>query len=517
MRQALRQLRNRVRLPTQYRKLVVVIILFFSLLIIFFLSGHNLETVGKTVIQGEKVNARHIFASLLWMLAAVMVNIVINIFVWEGIIYRRTGNPVPNLLRSTVSTIVILLAIICVVGLVFHKSITGLLATTGAFGIVVGLSLRGILENAAQGISLNIAQVFKPGDIISIPGKFDEMAFVKDVTMRNTYLQDFVGHVVAIPNSVVCANVVRNYSRARIFSVCFSLFLGVRGLSILDALRILKSVIASTDFVVQDPAPLVLISDIQNNQVKYDLSCWMERDKISPMHARHLLYTNVIEQLAAAGFNVGAPYIDYDEIEKRLAIIFQQFDRFTHLDPEEKKSFFEHELADRRVLSVLNQVTLFSTLTLEELESIALSMKTLYFKPGDTLIRQGDKGDLMYILVEGTLQVYIHSAEQTEQIPVAKLTPGKYFGEMSMLVGEPRSATIVALSDVMVYELTKETMSRLFAEHSDMMQKISEKIAEQQLMNMLKQKEYTSPEIQNQKHSFASAFVKRISKFFWNK
>jgi len=94
------------------------------------------------------------------------------------------------------------------------------------------------------------------------------------------------------------------------------------------------------------------------------------------------------------------------------------------------------------------------------------------------------------------------------------LTPGKYFGEMSLLVGEPRSATVVALTDTMVYEINKETMSHLFEQHPDMIQKISEKIAEQQMINITKQKEYTSPEAQNQKRNFASAFMKRISKFF---
>jgi potassium efflux system protein len=517
MRQRIQNIRQRSQIPARYRKLAAIIILFITLLVIYIFTGQTLETVGQTVIQGEKVTARHIFAATIWLVAAAMANIILTIFVWEGIIHRRTGNQVPQLLRSTVSTIIFLIAIIFIVALVFNKSITGLMATTGAFGIVIGLSLRGILENAAQGISLNIAQVFKPGDVISIPGKFDELAVVKDVTMRNTYLQDFVGHVVAIPNSVVCANVIRNYSRARIFSVCFSIVLGVRGLSILDALRILKSVIASTDFVVTEPAPVVLIADIQNEQVKYDLSCWMERDKITPLQAKHALYTNIIEQLSAAGFTVGAPTIDYDAIEKRLAVIFHQFDRFTHLAPEEKESFYKHELADHRVLMVLNKVALFSNLNQEEIEAISKLIKTLYFKTGDTIIRQGDEGDLMYILVEGALQVYIKSETNAEPIPVAKLTPGKYFGEMSLLVGEPRSATIVALTDTMVYEINKETMSELFEQHPDMIQKISEKIAEQQLINLTKQKEYTAPEAQNQKRNFASAFMKRISKFFWNK
>jgi len=509
--------RHRFQVPTRFRTLAAFAIVFFTLLIIYILTGHFLETVAQTVIQGQRITVRHFFAVLIWLSAAAFVNAAVSVFVWEGIVYKRTGAPVPQLLRSTVATIILLIALIAIVALVFQKSITGLIATTGAFGIVIGLSLRGILENAAQGIALNVAQVFKPGDVISIPGKFDELAFVKDVTMRNTYLQDFVGHVVAIPNSVVCANVIRNYSRARIFSVCFSVTLGARGLSILDALRILKAVIASTDFVVAEPEPMVLISDIQNTQVKYDLSCWMERVKITPVQAKHLLYTKIIEQLAAAGFIIGEPYIDYDEIEKRLAVVFHQFERFTHLAPEEKDSYFEREFADKQVLTVLCQVGLFSDLNETELENLSAGVNVIYFKTGDTVIRQGDSGKAMYVLVEGALQVYIQAKDQEGQIPVAKLVPGKYFGELSLLIGEPRSATLVALSDAMVYEISKETMARLFEEHPDMIQKISDKIAEQQLMNLSKQQEYTGAEAQNQKRNFAAAFMKKISKFFWNR
>lgn len=509
--------RQRFKIPSRFRVLLAAVILFCSLLAFYYLSGHFLETVGETLVQGVKINARHIIGVLVWLSAAALLTVALNVFIWEGLIYKKTGAPVPQLLKTTAAMIIFLIALIFIVALIFKKSITGLVATTGAFGIIIGLSLRGILENAAQGIALNIAQIFKPGDVISIPGKFDELAFVKDVTMRNTYLQDFVGHMVAIPNSVIAANVVRNYSRSRIFSVCFSITIGTRGLSILDALRILKAVIASTDFVVSEPEPLVLISDIQSSQVKYDLSCWMERDKITPVQAKHILYTKIIEQLGLAGFIVGAPYIDYDEMEKRLAVIFHQFDRYYHLKPEEKEGFFSHELANAQVLAVLKQVALFSELGEEELEKLSMCIGPLYFKRGDTLIHQGDEGeDWMYVLVEGALQVYIES-EQGDLIPVAKLGPGKYFGELSLLAGEPRSATITALSDSMVYKIDKETMSQLFEEHPEMIQKISDKIAEQQLMNISKQKEYTSPEAQIQKRSFASALMKRISKFFWNR
>lgn len=508
---------RRIQIPTRYRKLAALSILLVTFLLIYFITGSSFEGIAELVIQGEKFSARHYFAAFIWLLAAVLANMALSAFIWEGIIQRRTGSPVPQLLKTVSGAIIIIITLIFIVAFVFHKSITGLLATTGAVGIIVGLSARGILEDAAQGISLNIAKVFKPGDVISIPGKFDELAMVKDITMRNTYLEDFVGHVVAIPNSVICANVVRNYSRAQIFSVCFSIVLGVRGLSILDAQRILKAVIASTDFVVLDPAPLVLIADIQNHEVKYDISCWMEQYKTTPIQAKHTIYTNIIEQLAAAGFIVGEPYIDYDEIEKRLAVIFNKFDRFSHLSPEEKESFVQHELGDRRIAFVLKQVALFSSLNTEEIEAISAHIKTLYYKAGETIIRQGEKGDLMYILVEGALQVYIQSLEQADLIPVAHLTPGKYFGEMSLLVGEPRSATIVSLTDTMVYEINKKTMSELFQLHPEMIQKLSDRIAEQQMINLGKQREYTVPEALDQKRSFASSFMKRITKFFSEK
>jgi len=510
-------MRRILQVPPRYRILTALGILFVTLIVVYLFSGELLGTVGQTVVQGEKLSARHILAVIIWLLAAQIANIAINIFVWEDIIHKRTGAPVPKLLKSTASTIIFLIALIFIVALVFHKSITGLLATTGGIGIVVGLSLRGILENAAQGIALNVAQVFKPGDVISIPGRFDELAIVKDVTMRNTYLEDFVGRMIAIPNSVVCANVIRNYSRGRIFSVSFTLVLGVSDLPILDALRIFNAVVTSADYVVRDPLPQIVIAGIDNNQARYEIYCWTERDKISPLVAKHQLIATIIEQLSAAGFPMGSPYIDLEDVEKHIMSIIQKYDNYSHLKESEKEDYFSHVLADQRPLTVLRQVTLFANLTTDELEDLCHSLKPYDFKAGETIIHQGDTGDVMYILVEGALQVYIKSSETADLIPVAKLLPGRYFGEMGMLMGEPRSATVTALSDALIYEISKETMGKLFKKHPDMVQKISDKIAEQQMMNLIKQKEYSAPEAQTQKRNIAGAFVKRILKFFGKK
>lgn len=504
---------------SRHKKILLALSLLVVLLLIYIFTGETLAHVGETVISGEKISGQHIVAMGIWLALAIMINIAVDSYIWEGIVRKRTGNPVPKLLKNTATTIIFLISIIFIVAFVYHKSITGLLATTGALGIVLGLALRGIIENAVQGVSLNVQQIFKTGDIISIPGKFDELSEVKDITMRNTYLQDFVGHIIAIPNSVVCSNIIRNYShsKARIFSVCFSIVVGTRGLSIKDTLRVLNAALASTEFIVSDPPYLVLIADVQSTSVKYDLSCWATRDKVNPAFAKHILYSRIIEQLGIAGFDVGTPYIDQIEIEKKLAIMLHQVDHFSHLNHEQKEDFYKHEMADKQAIAVLKRVKLFSTLQVEEIEAITERMRRVDFKAGNKIITQGETGDLMYVLVEGALQVYIKAKDQEDLIPVTILTPGRYFGEMSMLVGDARSATIVALTDTLVYEISKELMSSLFEQHPDMLEKISEQIADQEMMNAMKQKEYSSPEVHHKKKGLTTDLVKRIKRFFWNK
>ena len=111
-------------------------------------------------------------------------------------------------------------------------------------------------------------------------------------------------------------------------------------------------------------------------------------------------------------------------------------------------------------------------------------MTKLQFKQGEKIVSQGDIGDTMFIIAEGVVEVFMSvSADENGEIKtssntVAHLSDGDYFGEMALLKGEPRGATITAKTDVVLYEVHRETVKSFIKEYQDFADKISIAIVE---------------------------------------
>lgn len=91
-------------------------------------------------------------------------------------------------------------------------------------------------------------------------------------------------------------------------------------------------------------------------------------------------------------------------------------------------------------VNLLKSVPLFSTLDKKYLQTIAVTAAQLTYKPGDVIVTEGQKGIGFYLIAEGQVNV-----EKGGKV-VAKLGPGKYFGEMALLDEEPRTANVKAAS-----------------------------------------------------------------------
>ncbi len=118
----------------------------------------------------------------------------------------------------------------------------------------------------------------------------------------------------------------------------------------------------------------------------------------------------------------------------------------------------------------------------------------------------------MFILVEGLLDVYIQN--QGNAIKVAQLVPGQFFGEMSLLTGAIRSATIMASTDAVVYEITSANMTALFRRRPELLETISRVVASRKLHNSEALSKATSEEIERQTLDEAAKIMFRIKSFF---
>jgi uncharacterized membrane protein len=112
-----------------------------------------------------------------------------------------------------------------------------------------------------------------------------------------------------------------------------------------------------------------------------------------------------------------------------------------------------------RPSELLAQISLFQGLADEDREALAARLTEKNFKAGDIVFSQGDKGSSMYVVQSGAVQIYLPSAEKDLPPVVLKdLRTGEYFGELAIFDDKPRSASVRALVDTVLLELTREEL-----------------------------------------------------------
>lgn len=112
----------------------------------------------------------------------------------------------------------------------------------------------------------------------------------------------------------------------------------------------------------------------------------------------------------------------------------------------------------------LREVPLFSEMDEHEVADIRAIMQEMKFRPGQVIIREGEMGDLFYVITEGHAEVLIRDADGAELI-IHEVGPGDFFGELSMLTNEPRSARIRAVDSVTTLALERDDFFEFLRTH----------------------------------------------------
>jgi len=143
-------------------------------------------------------------------------------------------------------------------------------------------------------------------------------------------------------------------------------------------------------------------------------------------------------------------------------------DRPPFHDPDEAEHAYAgatEESSDARIRH-LQRVPLFSGFGEEELRRIAEMSKIVDVRAGTAVTRIGEPGDSFFVIIDGTVAV------RTPVGTGAELHPGEFFGEMSLLDGEPRSATIVATTDLRLLVVDRSDFWRLLDETPDLISRM---------------------------------------------
>ncbi|MFQ5674701.1 MAG: mechanosensitive ion channel family protein [bacterium] len=476
----------------------LIFLLFLS--ITFFSQDLLLQFGSKAIGQSQEV-LRYVILIGIWLSAAFFLNRVIVVFVWEGLIEKALGGPVPRLLKDVMSVIIYVIAITGIVGIVFQKSVSGFWTASGVAGLVLGLALKNIILDIFTGLSVNIERPFKIGDWIRVHGgrpDQDIVGKITEINWRTTRLESEVKNVVILPNRLLGTSVVTNFYAPGLESRQETSFWLDFSIPRERAMRVLlagaKSVLGQKG-LLEKPAPSVIVNQVTDMGVEYKVRYWFTPwVDMAPGMARSTISKSILNHLKQAGMMPAYPRQDilYAGAPDRTLDLKSMDDR----------------------TRLLAGIEMFEYLETEELNELASRMRLQQFNEGDELIKQGDAGESMFILSEGVLHAFINSNNGKDRVRVGKIEPGEFFGEMSLLTGEPRTATIVASTDVVAHEITKDHINTLLARRPEIAETISKVVAHRKLVNTQALANASPEEKIEQTENLAQQIMTKMKSFF---
>jgi len=349
-----------------------------------------------------------------WLFGARTLTVLIG-----AVMMQRVGHT-GRLLQDLLGAVIFLIAIIAALAYVLELPVKGVLATSGALAIIVGLALQSTLSDVFSGIVLNTTKPYQLDDWISIDGTEGR---VTDIDWRATRLQTAQGSMAVIPNSLAAKAKIINFSRpSDIFGVSISLQLSphARPNTVIEAL---ERAMQGCRQLLSKPAPSVSLKSSSSAGMEYEISGFVESMDQKRM-VRNQLFDLAYRHLHASGVSL------LSSVESNAP----------------------GNLSRPRAL--LDTSTIFSTLRQEEKETLSQNMTLQTFRAGDLILPAGEVSDHLLIIESGVISVELSRGGVLFES--GRMGPGEVIGEGGVLSDTALPAQFTAKTFCSLYRIEKE-------------------------------------------------------------
>jgi small-conductance mechanosensitive channel/CRP-like cAMP-binding protein len=409
---------------------------------------------------------------------------------------ERYVPPVPRIFQDLVQAV--LYVIVLLLTMRAAGADPGSLLTTGAiFTAVIGFALQDTLGNMFAGLSIQIQKPFEKGDWIEYERDGRQAGRVLEIGWRTTRLLTLDDVEIVVPNGEIAKASVRNYTKPTVVSRRNIVF----GTSYADPPEKVASValeaLADVPLVLKSPEPSVVVTDFGESAVVYTLRYYTDD------YHRAIVTDGIVRKRLWYAFRRAGVTIPFPQRDVHL---------FTH-DAAERESLRQDALAARR--RALGHVPLFDVLSEEARDELAARSQTRLYASGETVVRQGEMGDELFVVVSGEVAVILEQERDASLVEVARLGAGKFFGEMSLLTGEARAATVRVVREAELVVVGSSAIRALLDRNPELAEKLSAVLAERQLQ--LEEQRAARRDRASQSAELAQRttdFVRRIRGFF---
>ena len=431
---------------------------------------------------------RQEIAAVAVVFGAVFVIALVDRYVWEVYFKERHKVEVPKFLAEVGRILILLLAAFLILLFLYDKSIKELLIAPGIAAVVIGLAMQDLVGNIIAGMSIQVGKPYVQGDWLSVNDRF---AQVVEINWRATRLVTNDDICIEIPHREMAGKTIVNLNRPtkqHAMRISVGIDYSAPPTRVKD---VLLHAVSNAKGIAPEPSPKVFLKNFGDSAIEYEIKFWLV-DQGQYNDVCDSIRTNVWYSLRRHGIKIPFP-IRTVQIERPGRTKEQQVQTAARI--------------------MLAQQPIFKCLTDAQLDALLPRGQVIHFGRNEKIIEQGAAGESMFILVDGEANVVVD--RKGFQTHIASLKAGDCFGEMSLLTGEHRSATILANKDCEVVEIGKAVLAHSLKENPELLHKLSELLARRQMETEGLVAANTKAGVMTAKQiEYQATFVDRLREFF---
>ncbi|MBA3465292.1 MAG: mechanosensitive ion channel family protein [Deltaproteobacteria bacterium] len=372
--------------------------------------------------------------------------LVVNLSITAAfrVLLPRVGFVLPRILVDLITAFGVVIVFVAV-GKKAGFSVAGLITTSAVLTAVIGFSLQDTLGNVMGGLSVQLDKSVKVGDWITL-GPGQPVGRVTEIRWRYTAMETRNWETVIIPNGTLVKSQVmilgQRLGEPIMLRRHLEFFVDFRTAPT-DVITAVEHALRADPVrnMAHEPPPMCLFFGVRDSFGVYAVRYWL-----TDLHVDDGTDSDVRVRAWYALRRAGIP------LSIPASTVF-----LTHQNAEREQRKANEDMEER--MAALASVDLFRGLPEAMRMQLATQLTYAPFAAGEAVTREGDKDDGLYMLVRGDAAVRIGVGREMRE--VATLRAGQFFGEMSLMTGEARTATVVAATDLVTYRVTKAAFQEI--------------------------------------------------------
>lgn len=386
--------------------------------------------------------------ALTWLSAHVATLLVARLY-----FERIRGIPLPGVVQRVLVSVLFVVGMLALLQARFEWSAGDLVLLTSLVALSCGVVFQSALGELLASVSLGLSDTLRVGDLVRVG---DTEGWIEEIEARTTVLRGFDGGHVMIANRKLIESRVVNYSRPeRAHPARFTLAASASAPP--NAVKAsLAQCAALAPGVRSEPAPEVVQVGAEGGAVHYRVTFWVD-DYAGRHTAEDAIRTLAWYRLRRDGH--GWPAADDAHVDRAAAA------------------------------ALLAAVPILAALTPDETAALASRAQVVLYGAGESLFREGDAGESLFVLRSGGVRLSVATAGQKGEAEIGAVAPGGSFGERSLLTGAKRSAHATAAVDSELLRIDRESFRAIVLSNPEIVGRLTDIVAEQDAQNQARRNE----------------------------